>query len=96
MKNYINVSTPEGNMEFTPLPMKNGVHFIPSYESLDIQCTKEQMALWIETSLPQDLTPFLKYVPDENISGVRFEFDSDTFVFYLQGSMELENIVNKW
>ena len=83
-------------MEFTPVPMKNGIHFIPSYESLDIQCTKEQMALWIEVSLPQDLTPFLKYVPDENISGVRFEFDSDTFVFYLQGSMELENIIKKW
>ena len=96
MKNYINISTPEGNMEFTPLPKKNGIHFIPSYESLDIQCTKEQMALWIELSLPQDLTPFLKYVPDENISGVRFEFDSDTFVFYLQGSMELENIIKKW
>ena len=48
MKNYINISTPEGNMEFTPVPRKNGIHFIPSYESLDIQCTKEQMALWIE------------------------------------------------
>ena len=96
MKNYINITTPEGNMEFTPVPRNNGIHFIPSYESLDIQCTKEQMALWIELSLPQDLSPFLKYIPDENISGVRFEFDSDTFVFYLQGSMELENIIKKW
>ena len=92
MKNrHIVISNKKGKVTVSVNALNGFINFLPTWEHVG-EFSKDHLALIIEDALPEDIRPFLKYVPDDNIASVKFKFDAYNASDYIQSAIQLKSI----
>ena len=76
MSKEIKIKYGSNELSFRASYIEGGIHFIPSWESLDNIPEPFIMATLLEDALPEGLRQCLRYEVDDDISGVKFMFNT--------------------